>query len=77
MKTRAEEEMVSILAKLLIKDYKNTANTKVRQAYGMLCGAVGIVLNIFLFLVKFISGQISGSIEIGRASCRERVLRDV
>ncbi|MCI8615079.1 cation diffusion facilitator family transporter [Parablautia intestinalis] len=56
--------MVSILAKLLIKDYKNTANTKVRQAYGMLCGAVGIVLNIFLFLVKFISGQISGSIAI-------------
>ncbi|NBJ93404.1 cation diffusion facilitator family transporter [Parablautia muri] len=56
--------MVSILAKLLIKDYKSTADIKVRQAYGMLCGAVGIVLNIFLFLVKFTAGQLSASIAI-------------
>lgn len=60
----AEAVMVSILTKFLIKDYKNTANAKVRQAYGMLCGAVGIVLNIFLFLVKFLAGQLSGSIAI-------------
>ncbi len=56
--------MVSILAKFWIKDYRNMADVKVRQAYGMLCGAVGIVLNVFLFLMKFIAGQLSGSIAI-------------
>ena len=35
-----------------------------RQAYGMLCGALGIALNIFLFMVKFLAGQLSGSIAI-------------
>lgn len=56
--------MVSILAKMIIKDYKNTGDARVRQAYGMLCGGVGIVLNIFLFLGKFLAGFISGSIAI-------------
>ena len=56
--------MVSILSKLFIKDYENTSDAKVRQAYGMLCGAVGIVLNACLFLLKFIAGQLSGSIAI-------------
>ncbi len=56
--------MISLLAKLLIKDYKNTSNAKVRQSYGMLCGGVGILLNSFLFLVKFIAGQLSNSIAI-------------
>lgn len=56
--------MISILTKLFIKDYKSTTDAKVRQAYGMLCGAVGIVLNIFLFLVKFIAGWLSASIAI-------------
>ena len=56
--------MISILTKRLIKEYNDTANPKVRQAYGMLCGAVGIALNVFLFLVKFLAGQLSGSIAI-------------
>lgn len=56
--------MVSLLAKLLIKDYKNTSDAKVRQAYGMLCGGVGIVLNILLFLGKAAAGFVSGSIAI-------------
>ncbi len=56
--------MISCLAKLFIKDYKNTSDVKVRQSYGMLCGAVGILLNSFLFLVKFIAGQLSHSIAI-------------
>lgn len=56
--------MVTILTRLLVRDYKNTADVKVRQAYGMLCGAIGIVLNLFLFLVKFIAGQLSASIAI-------------
>ncbi len=56
--------MVTFLAKILIKDYKNVADAKVRQAYGMLCGAVGIVLNIFLFMGKALAGYASGSIAI-------------
>ena len=56
--------MVTFLSKFLIKDYKNTTDAKVRQAYGMLCGGVGIVLNIFLFIGKALAGFISGSIAI-------------
>ena len=39
-------------------------NPHVRHMYGMLCGIVGIVLNFFLFLVKFIAGSLSNSIAI-------------
>lgn len=56
--------MISILSRLFIRDYKNTSDQGVRQAYGMLCGAVGIFLNAFLFLLKFFAGQLSGSIAI-------------
>lgn len=56
--------MISILAKLIIKDYKNTASPKVREAYGVLCGFVGIGLNIVLFIGKFFAGTLSNSIAI-------------
>ncbi|MDE7446361.1 MAG: cation diffusion facilitator family transporter [Lachnospiraceae bacterium] len=56
--------MISVLTKVFIKDYTNTSDVKVRQLYGMLCGAVGIALNVLLFLMKFIAGQLSGSIAI-------------
>lgn len=56
--------MVSLLAKFLIRDYKNTSDGKVRQSYGMLCGSVGIVLNILLFMGKALAGFLSGSIAI-------------
>lgn len=56
--------MISILAKMFIKNTDDTADPSVRQAYGILCGGVGIGFNIFLFLIKFIAGQISGSIAI-------------
>ena len=56
--------MISVLTKVFIKDYTNTSDVNVRQLYGMLCGAVGIALNVLLFLMKFIAGQLSGSIAI-------------
>ena len=56
--------MISILSRIFIKNSKDTKNPLVRQAYGMLCGALGIALNIFLFMVKFLAGQVSGSIAI-------------
>lgn len=56
--------MVHILAKLFIRDPENTRAPKVRQSYGILCGIVGICLNILLFLGKFLAGTISGSVSI-------------
>lgn len=56
--------MISILTKLFIKNADDTSNPSVRQAYGMLCGGTGIGLNIILFLIKFLAGQLSGSIAI-------------
>lgn len=56
--------MVTILVNLLIRDKEDVKNPDVRQKYGMLCGTVGIVLNIFLFLGKFLAGTISHSISI-------------
>ena len=56
--------MISLFAKLFIKDYTNVTDSKVREAYGVLCGGMGIALNILLFLGKFLAGTISGSIAI-------------
>lgn len=56
--------MISFLARIFIKDYQNTSSPEVRQAYGMLCGSVGIGLNVLLFIGKFFAGILSGSIAI-------------
>lgn len=56
--------MISLLAKMLIPDYENVSDSKVRLAYGSLCGGVGIFFNILLFVAKLIAGLISGSVAI-------------
>lgn len=56
--------MVTLLAKIFMKDKENMNDTKVRRAYGMLSSIVGILLNILLFLGKYFAGIISGSIAI-------------
>ena len=56
--------MITFLASLFIKDSKNYKAPAVRQAYGVLSGAVGIGLNILLFFGKWLAGTISGSIAI-------------
>ena len=56
--------MITFLASLFIKDSKNYEAPAVRQAYGVLSGAVGIGLNILLFIGKWLAGTISGSIAI-------------
>lgn len=56
--------MISILAKRFIKDYENMKSPHVRHSYGMLCGIVGILLNIILFAGKFLAGTLSRSIAI-------------
>ena len=56
--------MITFLASLFIKDSKNYKEPSVRQAYGVLSGAVGIGLNILLFFGKWLAGTIRGSIAI-------------
>lgn len=56
--------MLTLLAKIFIKDSENTDSPSVRQAYGMLCGSMGIAFNLLLFIGKFITGVISHSIAI-------------
>ena len=54
--------MITILEKIFVK--KEAAESRQREIYGMLCGAVGILLNICLFGGKLFAGMISGSIAI-------------
>ena len=56
--------MITFLASLFIKERHNYSSPAVRQAYGVLSGAVGIGLNILLFFGKWIAGTVSGSIAI-------------
>jgi len=56
--------MIRWLTKRFIRDHENVKDPAVRRAYGTLCGAVGIALNILLFLGKFFAGAVSGSIAI-------------
>lgn len=56
--------MIELLSKLFIKNNKDTNDSVVRRQYGILCGIVGIFFNIFLFIVKYIAGTLSGSIAI-------------
>lgn len=56
--------MVTLLSKWFIKDRDKMNLPHVRQAYGVLCGAVGIFLNLVLFAAKLFAGSLVGSIAI-------------
>lgn len=56
--------MVTFLSKLFIQNYQDTKQPAVRQAYGVLCGAVGIFFNLCLFAGKAAAGLLSNSIAI-------------
>lgn len=53
--------MIALLQKIFVK---NRGEAETRTAMGMLCGIVGIVLNVLLFAGKLIAGALSGSIAI-------------
>lgn len=55
---------MNFLAKLFIKDYKNIEDGKVREAYGVLTGIAGVILNVLLFAGKLMVGLISGSVAV-------------
>ena len=56
--------MISLFAKLIIKDHKNYKDPKVRGAYGILCGSFGVFFNTLLFVIKLLAGYMSGSVAI-------------
>lgn len=56
--------MLTLLSRIFIRSEKETNDPAVRQAYGMLCGSVGIFLNLCLFIGKFAAGVLSNSIAI-------------
>ena len=56
--------MTNFLLRLFVKNYRDTANPKVRSAVGSLSGTVGICCNILLFLGKLIAGTLAGSVSI-------------
>ena len=54
--------MIGLLSKLFA--IEKMPVEKQRGAYGMLCGILGILLNILLFAGKFITGLLTNSISI-------------
>lgn len=56
--------MTDFLIKKFVKDHQNTADPKVRTRYGILGGVVGIICNLFLFVIKLSIGLFSGSMSI-------------
>ena len=56
--------MIGLLAKVFIKDHTNISDVRVRNSYGVLCGAVGIFFNIVLFAIKLAAGLIASSVAI-------------
>ena len=53
--------MITLLAKLFIK---NRDGEEARGKYGILCGGVGIFLNVLLFALKLFVGTLSGSVAV-------------
>ena len=56
--------MINLLAKIFIKNYKNTSDTAVRKSYGTLSSIVGIIINFLLALAKLLIGLFSKSVAI-------------
>ncbi len=56
--------MTNLLIKLFIKEDTNMGNPHIREHYGQFAGAVGIVSNFLLFVIKIIAGILFKSIAI-------------
>ena len=56
--------MITLLAKHFIPNSENTSDAAVRQAYGSLCGFMGIFLNLLLFGGKYLAGVLAGSVAV-------------
>lgn len=56
--------MITLLAHFCIRDRQDYHSARVRESYGVLCGGVGIGLNLLLFVGKLIAGLLSDSIAV-------------
>lgn len=56
--------MTDFLVRHFVKDYEHTEKVSVRTAYGVLASIVGIICNIFLFLVKLVVGLMVHSVSV-------------
>ena len=56
--------MTELLSRIFIKNHTQTADPRVRRAYGTLVSVTGILLNRVLFLAKFLVGTLFGSVSI-------------
>ncbi len=56
--------MTDLLCKLFIKRQNDPKSPDTRRAYGTLSSVTGIVLNLFLSIIKFIAGSLTASISI-------------
>ena len=61
---KAKESMFELIFKTFIKDYENVKSRRVRDRYGKFAGAVGIISNIVLCIMKVVTGILAGSIAI-------------
>jgi cation diffusion facilitator family transporter len=56
--------MITLLARLFIKNHREYGDPKVRGQYGVLSSIAAIVFNILLFAAKYAVGVLSGSVSI-------------
>ena len=53
--------MTELLSRIFIKNRDRVQDPRVRSAYGTLVSITGIVLNLILFVSKFLVGTLFGS----------------
>ena len=56
--------ITSLILKIFIKDYSNVEDPSVRSKYGALEGWVSVVVNIILFIIKFLLGVLINSVSL-------------
>lgn len=56
--------MTDLILRIFVRDHKNTENPAVRDKCGRVAGAVGIVTNFLLFLMKIIVGTVFHSVSV-------------
>lgn len=56
--------MIRFLVKKFVPNYEMIENSDVREKYGVLAGGLGIVCNLFLFVLKLVIGLVMNSIAI-------------
>jgi cation diffusion facilitator family transporter len=56
--------LIRYLIRRYVKDYQDVANKDVRESYGVLAGALGLICNVSLFALKLTIGLLTNSIAV-------------